>query len=437
MERNKLLIADGSSLSRSVLKRVFEKDYVVLQAENGRDAFDMFREHYESLTAVILEMNMPKYDGVYFLEHISTFYRTNNVPVIAIAANNKEVRRIETCRYRPSDYIPKPFNTDSVRQIVVDAIERHRERGINDEELNPLAMLNKLMTVLNHCLEDNAYFQTALGIVGRYLGADRVSLYMKPLVSDRYQWRRANVPDSYRRTYRWMLENEWPAPDEWKVTISHEYGMRKHYKYYFKRYGIRSLMCISIEGIRREKAYLVIENACRTEQDDEIYAALHNCFSLMLKTVEMGIIDEQTGVYNRDFFTKYIDRLSRMPVKSLGIVVMNLNNMHQYTSVYGQAAGDELLMHTANIILKHGEAVSFRTDGDEFAAVLFNAPQEAVEKLKKEISEECRAMNIGLSMGSQWRDKGIRPEEMYHAADQSMREYKAAYYSTRNIVQKQ
>ena len=125
-----------------------------------------------------------------------------------------------------------------------------------------------------------------------------------------------------------------------------------------------------------------------------------------------------------------------MPVKSLGIAVMNLNNMHQYTSVYGQAAGDELLMHTANIILGHGEAVSFRTDGDEFAAVMFNKSQEDLEKLMKEITEECRAMNIGLSMGSQWRDRGIRPEEMYHAADASMREYKAAYYYKRNIVQK-
>ena len=436
MERNKILIADGSSLSRSVLKRVFEKDYIVLQTENGRDAFELFREHFENLSAVILEMHMPKYDGVYFLEQVASLYRTNNVPVIAIASGPKEVRRIETCRYRPTDYITKPFNTDTVRQIVQDSIARHHDHGINDEDLNPLTMLNKLMSVLNRCLEDNAYFQTALGIVGRYLGADRVSLYMKPLVSEQYQWRRANVLSSYRRTYRWMLENEWPAPDEWKVTVSHEYGMRKHYKYYFRRYSIRSLMCISIEGIRREKAYLVIENACRTEQDDEIYTALHNCFSLMLKTVEMGIIDEQTGVYNRDFFTKYLIRLSRVPVKSLGIVVMNLNNMHQYTSVYGQAAGDELLMHTANIILSHGEAISFRTDGDEFAAVLFNATEDAVEKLKKEISEECRAKNIGLSMGSQWRDKGIRPEEMYHAADRVMRESKAAYYSTRNIVQK-
>ena len=436
MERNKLLIADGSSLSRSVLKRIFEKDYIVLQAENGRDAFELFREHYESLTAVILEMHMPKYDGMYFLEHMAALYRTNNVPVIAIAANSKEVRRIETCRYRPTDYITKPFNTDSVRQIVMDAVEKHQEHGFNDEELNPLTMLNRLMTVLNHCLEDTAYFQTALGIVGRYLGADRVSLYMKPLVSDRYQWRRANVLSSYRRTYRWMLENEWPAPDEWKVSVSTEYGMRKHYKYYFKRYGIRNLMCISIEGIRREKAYLVIENACRTEQDDEIYAALHNCFSLMLKTVEMGIIDEQTGVYNRDFFTKYLLRLSRMHVRSLGIVVMNLNNMHQYTSVYGQAAGDELLMHTANIILGHGEAVAFRTDGDEFAAVMFNRPKEDLDKFMSEISEECRSMNIGLSMGSQWRDRGIRPEEMYHAADQAMRATKAEYYSKRNIVQK-
>lgn len=436
MERNKILIADGSSLSRSVLKRIFEKDYVVLQAENGRDAFELFREHYETLSAVIIELHMPKYDGIYFMEHVSSLYRSSNVPVICVAANHKEVRRIETCRYRPTDYIVKPFQTEMVRQVVMSAVEKQQSSSFSHEPLNPLTMLNRLMTALNSVLEDNGAFQTALSIVGEYLGADRVSLYMKPLVSDRYQWRRPNIPSSYRHTYRWMLENEWPAPEEWLVAIGPEYGMRKYYKYYFKRYGIRSILCIGLEGIRREKAYLVIENPCRTEQDHEIYAALHNCFSLMLKTVEMGIVDEQTGVYNRDFFTKYLLRLTRMPVKSLGIVVMNLNNMHQYTSVYGQAAGDELLMHTANIILGHGEAVSFRTDGDEFAAIMTNCTQEDMERLMQEISNECRQMNIGLSMGMQWRDRSIRPEEMYHLADADMRERKAVYYSGLNIVQK-
>jgi len=298
VDRNKLLIADGSSLSRSVLKRVFEKDYVVLQAENGKDAFELFQEHFESLAAVILELNMPKYDGIYFMEHVAALYRTNNIPVLCVAANSKEVRRLETSRYRPTDYITKPFNTEHVRQVVMNAVEKHSLCGLNDEDLSPLTMLNKLMTVLNNVLTDKSAFQTALGIVGRYLGADRVSLYMKPLTSDRYQWSRPNIPSSYRRTYRWMLENEWPAPEEWLVTVSTEQGIKKHYKYYFKRYGIRSLLCISVEGIRREKAYLVIENPCRIEQDIEIYNALHNCFSLMLKTVEMGIIDEQTGVYN-------------------------------------------------------------------------------------------------------------------------------------------
>lgn len=436
MERNKLLIADGNSLHRSVLKRIFEKDFVVLQADNGRDAFELFQEHYESLSAVIIELHMPKYDGVYFMEHVATLYRASNVPIIAIAANSKDVRRIQTCRYQPTKFIIKPFKTEAVRQSVLDAIENHRDRGINDENLTPMVMLNKLMSALNGCLEDHANFQTALGIVGRYLGADRVSLYMKPLVSERYQWRQPGVPSSYLRTYRWMIQNDWPVPDEWIVSISTEYGMRNQYKYYFKRYGIRNLLCIGIEGVRREKACLVIENPCRMEQDQAIYAALHNCFSLMLKTVEMGIIDEQTGAYNRDFFTKYLLRLSRIPVKSLGIVVMNLNNMHQYTSVYGQAAGDELLMHTANIILRHREAISFRTDGDEFAAVMVNCSQERLTQMMQSIKEECRAMNIGLSMGSQWQDRSIHPEAMYHAAAAAMREHKAAYYSTRNIVQK-
>ena len=435
MARNKVLIADGSSLSRTVLKRIFEKDYVVLQAENGKDGFELFREHYTSLAAVLLGVEMPRYNGLYFMEHLTALYPASSVPVIGLAASDAEAQRLKVCHFPTAGFITKPFNTEQVKQIVMDAIETHRNHGINDEELSPLAMLNQLMGVLNHCLEDGEAFQSALGIVGRFLGADRVSLYMKPLVSDRYQWRREEISSSYRHTYRWMLANDWPVPDEWMMYITPENGMRKQYKYYFKRYGIRSMLCLNVEGIRREKACLVIENPCCPADDFELFNAIHNCFSLMLKTVEMGIIDEQTGVYNRDFFTKYLIRLTHMPVKSLGIVVMNLNNMHQYTSVYGQAAGDELLLHTANIILSHTEAVSFRTDGDEFAAVMFNSSEEALNRLIDTITTECRAMNIGLSMGSKWCDRGIRPEEMYHSADADMRKHKADYYRVRNIVQ--
>lgn len=436
MTRNKLLIADGSSISRTILKRIFEKEYVVLQAENGRDAFELFREHYESLAAVLVEFKMPKYDGVYFLEHVASLYRTSRVPIICVVANAQDARRIEAGHFHAAAYLTKPFNTEQVRLIVMDAIEKHRDNGINDEDLSPLSMLNQLMNALNCCLEDSDALHSALGVVGKYLGADRVSLYMKPLVADRYQWRKMDIPSSYRRTYRWLLDNQWPAPDEWLLCIGPDHDLRKRYKYYFNRYGIRSMLCLRVEGVRRDDAYLVIENPCRTEQDYEVFNAMRNCFSLMLKTVELGIVDPQTGVYNRDFFTKYLVRLSRMPVKSLGIVVMNLNNMHQYTSVYGQAAGDELLSLTANIILDHREAVSFRTDGDEFAAVLFDKSKEETEALITSITAQCRQMNIGLSMGCQWRDRGIRPEEMYHMADADMREHKAAYYSTRNIVQK-
>ena len=174
MARNKVLIADGSSLSRTVLKRIFEKDYVVLQAENGKDGFELFREHYTSLAAVLLGVEMPRYNGLYFMEHLTALYPASSVPVIGLAASDAEAQRLKVCHFPTAGFITKPFNTEQVKQIVMDAIETHRNHGINDEELSPLAMLNQLMGVLNHCLEDGEAFQSALGIVGRFLGADRV-----------------------------------------------------------------------------------------------------------------------------------------------------------------------------------------------------------------------------------------------------------------------
>ena len=438
MEQKTILIADDNALSRSILKRLFEKEYTVLQAADGKEAFDLFREQAGAVAAVLLDLLMPEYDGMYFLEQMRQLDPACTVPVICISGDERESSVIRSYHLGAENYITKPFNTDHVRRVVHSAVEQARSREPAHSEYDNMAMLGRLMAVLNRCYADKDAFHTALEIVGAYLGADRVSLYIKPFQSPAFQWRREGAADSYLPTYRWMLDNDWCAgmsdPEEWLLYVGPEYGNQKQFSAYYREYGVRTMQWVKLDGVREERAYLSIENAALSNQDIVLYAALQSCFSLAVKAVELGIVDQQTGMYNRRLYTEYMRELSHSRLTGLGVIVMNVNSMHQYISIYGQDAGDELLERTAEVIRRFAGDTCFRTGGDEFTVVLRNRTREATEALMARISAACREQNIGLSLGCEWRDTGINPEEQFKAADRNMRQAKQKHYDSLNVT---
>lgn len=439
MEQQKhILVVDDNPQIRSILSRLFEKDYSVLQAENGKVALEQFQEHANSVSAVLLDLTMPEYDGIYFLKQMAAQYPPDTVPIICITGDERDTSLIQAYHLHADNYIMKPFHADHVRRVVQSAIRNAEEPAMQRTEYDHMTFISRLMALLNRCHDHANACHTALELVGAYLGADRVSLYMRPMQGEGYQWDRDGVESTYRATYRWLVThdwcNGWTPPEEWLLSVGPEQGSYKEYQSYYDAYGIRSMLCLKIEGIRAERAYLMIENPSRSAQDLMLYAAMQGCFSLAVKTIELGIVDQKTGVYNRRLYSDYLRRLGQSAVQSLGMIVMNLNSMHQYISIYGQAAGDELLEHTAAVLLRNINAPCFRTGGDEFTAVLRNVTQEETESVMEQVSQACRAQNIGLSLGCAWRDRDIDPEELFKAADRNMREAKRKHYNSLNVT---
>ncbi|MEE0204084.1 MAG: diguanylate cyclase response regulator [Oscillospiraceae bacterium] len=434
MEQNKILIADDNPQIRGILKRLFETEYEIVQAENGNEALELYRANRETLAAVLLDLNMPEYDGMYFLEQLTARYPENSVPVVCVTGDERESSLIQAYAHKVNSFISKPFNTDYVRRVVRSAVE-NSERHTEYDTVN---LLSRLTAVLNRCHADIGAVQTALEILGAYLGADRVSLYMRPMQSELFQWCRKTVPGSYWQTYRWMLRNgwdrDWTAPEEWMMQAGPAYGNYKQYEAYYKKYAVHGMTCLKLEGIRKHPAFLIIENAGGGVRDVVLLSALQNLFSLAVKNAELTIVDQKTGVYNRRLYTDYMNRLTKSNHKSLGVIVMNLNSMHQYIATYGQAAGDELLERTAELVGEQVGGACFRTGGDEFTAIVRDGSREDVESLMNRISAACREQNIGLSMGYAWQTGSGDPEELYKAADRNMREAKKKHYSSLNVT---
>ena len=71
MEKKNILIVDDSALMRRVESDIIKSDdrfQVLDTATNGLQAFDLVTRNSKNYDAVILDINMPKMNGIEFLE---------------------------------------------------------------------------------------------------------------------------------------------------------------------------------------------------------------------------------------------------------------------------------------------------------------------------------------------------------------------------------
>ena len=152
-----LLITDDIDYNRELLRGyVREYDFVILEAENGREAIRLARKHQPSL--ILLDMKMPVMDGYEAATRLKNDPDLQNIPIIAITASAmKEDRALISplC----SAYLVKPVSKATlVREMM--AILPHRVQGgkntgaIPEMEALSLAILKQYPS-LTQILKDN------------------------------------------------------------------------------------------------------------------------------------------------------------------------------------------------------------------------------------------------------------------------------------------
>ena len=117
-----VLVVDDDHLLRSVVQLGLERDgFDVWMACNGRQAIDVYQEHSERITLVLLDVRMPGLDGPATLDALREF----NPEVVACFMSG------DTGDYNPDDLIrrgaalviAKPFTVpalaDALRQLAV------------------------------------------------------------------------------------------------------------------------------------------------------------------------------------------------------------------------------------------------------------------------------------------------------------------------------
>lgn len=102
-----LLAEDEEDLSRALVTVLKHNNYSVDAVYDGAEALD-YLENGDNYDGVILDIMMPKMDGITVLKTIRR--HGNSVPVLLLTAKAEIDDRVEGLDSGADDYLPKPFS---------------------------------------------------------------------------------------------------------------------------------------------------------------------------------------------------------------------------------------------------------------------------------------------------------------------------------------
>jgi CheY-like chemotaxis protein len=112
-----LLVEDEPSLRAMVSEFLQYEGYQVLEARDGKQAVQILNERLpppEYLCMVLLDMMMPRLDGMDVLHHLANL--GEYVPVVAMSANRELLAEAAAAGARAT--LPKPFDLDRLAGVV-------------------------------------------------------------------------------------------------------------------------------------------------------------------------------------------------------------------------------------------------------------------------------------------------------------------------------
>ena len=99
---------------RRLLCEVLGNDYEVTTAEDGLAALE-YLLRAEPVDAVLLDLSMPRMNGVELLERIRAMAAFVQLPVLVLSGHYESLARISAIEAGANDFMTKPFNPLELR----------------------------------------------------------------------------------------------------------------------------------------------------------------------------------------------------------------------------------------------------------------------------------------------------------------------------------
>lgn len=118
-----VLIVDDSAVMRAMIIKILRLSGLALgeiyEAANGEIALQVLNQHWIDLA--LIDINMPVMNGEEMLERIRQNPKMTDLPVIVISTEGSETR-IDRIRQYGAGFIHKPFNPESIRELILSTL---------------------------------------------------------------------------------------------------------------------------------------------------------------------------------------------------------------------------------------------------------------------------------------------------------------------------
>jgi len=111
---NRILIVDDNRINRLLVlrglkKSPFFKNFTFIEAEDGLDALALLNKHNNEFDLILLDVDMPKMDGVEFLSKRFVDSKISQIPVIVITTDDARKKDVLALGIKEEDFIVKPY----------------------------------------------------------------------------------------------------------------------------------------------------------------------------------------------------------------------------------------------------------------------------------------------------------------------------------------
>ena len=127
MENDCILIVDDEERMRKLIKDFLkQKNYNTMEAADGEEALKVFSENQNRIRLILLDVMMPKLDGIKATIKIR---QEKNIPIILVSAKGEDTDKILGLNIGADDYITKPFNLLELIARVKSNLRRYMNFG--------------------------------------------------------------------------------------------------------------------------------------------------------------------------------------------------------------------------------------------------------------------------------------------------------------------
>ncbi|MBK8801369.1 MAG: response regulator [Fibrobacteres bacterium] len=121
-----LSIDDSNSIRHAVKKMLDVIGAEFFEASDGLEGLEML-ERSGKMDLILLDMEMPRMDGMTFLETVKKDPRWKDIPVIILSSIAQRERMIKAIQEGAKQYLTKPFTSEQLLVKVVEALNLDEE----------------------------------------------------------------------------------------------------------------------------------------------------------------------------------------------------------------------------------------------------------------------------------------------------------------------